>query len=576
MTIINKFLVLYKQECNQRQPYFKKSTQVLPYLENMEYFKKGKHVSFISDSSPISKKRPETWNFESGEISINSKFVEMFTKKSSPHSSGKTQAYVPTVTRARSRTGPNPSLINSPHSQTLSREYCIGPAHYIPTQHSKDDMDITNKTSKRVYLTDGPARPAPPPPGSRESKRKPVRRAPPPPPTQKLSHQALLSPPVDEDLYDALSLPLHLQIKKTELSGSFNSLGNRTSPPPVPISPRPFLSSSITLPRNTKLASSTPPNSISLTDGEDSIYEETSQYDPSLSVPPPLPPRVKSLIPPSPPHSSPPPPKPPAPLPTNLSSPDLPSFPTHPPNIIQESSPQEKYVLQEDEEMLPHLSHKQLSEHISQSGIEQLSGHISQSGIELSDKNIVTEMKFDEEEDELYTEMASITTNRDEKFQQEMEDTYTEMRPIELTSGTYVKMMHDKLQKSNFLMLPPLPLKSTSPQSTPMPKIPPKIAQKPAAKLNRVPRNKLSAPHLPPLPPPILREFESTGIQETETDDGDLYEPIAQNHVPRFDQVQLSDPHPPPPPPPLPPLMLSGIEDDVYEPVSCNDTSIYI
>ena len=368
--------------------------------------------------------------------------------------------------RTRSKTGPAP--ISLSQTWTLPRGSTGVPSNH----HQGIQDDMAAMKNGRFYLTTGPVRPAPLPPGSRTApsltlspgqtwtlprgasshhqntwednltttrnkphyrpvrtaplpplprqvqpmSRKPVRKAPPPPTFHHLSTEEI-------DLYDAPGLPQYLhyppppppiQLYPPPPPPPIPSYP--PSPPPIPSSPRPFLSRPVSqLPQSPQVN-----NVHDMSEEEEDIYEPAPVvgqlvYKPE-ACPPPLPPRQStiSLPPPSPPSTSTlPSPKPPAPPPTKppapKPAPSIPSdIPPLPPKSFPLSSTDNTYC------ELEYAIEKKTEYNLKHQSYSQF---MNSPVIELNEED-----EDEKEEDNVYTAMANLVQRNDQKEEEEKED----------------------------------------------------------------------------------------------------------------------------------------------------------
>lgn len=447
------------------------------------------------------------------------------------------------------------------HSQQSQREN-------TKTPQTKDDSVL------KPYVRTGPKRTAPqPPPPSNIHNRQivsthttgslPRRKAPLPPtiasasvpsrPSNILQNTSTGTDSMNEAndcLYELPSTKSYNTRRKPPLPSSVLA---QEHPPPVPNSPRPsFRSMSV--------------SQINLMEDTDSIYETTnSSQDSSIHgdsipnesavTPPPLPPRIPSATKlssssitsvgggsPTMTHSRPPPPipariplsfdpiVPPPPLPP-VSRPPLFKPPSPPP--INEKEPR----LQEDDAYMemtlastPLPSTTGTNEHDGEGGDDEyilmgtaiksrdkyLSEQEEQSRINSCNSSGVddTTVELGQTEEDSYMEMNALTKD----------DSYVRMIPSrEQQNSVDVKMInseHVPLQMTAGEPPPPLPPKPTVPTVNQT-----MIVRK---HLRSVPKQRLSAPHLPPPPPVPVKSALSTALQHKEEEQ--LYDELHTDH----------------------------------------------
>lgn len=385
--------------------------------------------------------------------------------------------------------------------------------HVQKSKSSQDDL-LVNNNNKRALYRDGPIRPAPLPPVT-SKKIKPVRKAPPPP------------------------------VTKTHHS---------PEPPPIPSSPRPSFSR--TLPPSTNNNNKPPPpiRGSSLKSSSSQMQENCNEelYEPLQScqevniiddtIPPPLPARKSNstLIPKPPSLITLPSLKPPAPPPTRPPSsrppPSLPPLPPLPPKFL----PNDEDTYEGDDYCDVDTAVKMKTEYQGTTTFTNATlthaNHVEiktvwSPPIDKQERQDVDDSV--ESGDEVYTEMSP---------QQLPEDEYTIMSPTPLQLGKPSKLNKSQQPPPHIAVslpeLPPKPLKKVSHKTTP-PTAPkqPKIPKK-GPKL--LPKNKRSAPHLPPPLPPmdINTSSSSSNIDEEQ----ELYEPIessSNNQKSSFVQEEL-------------------------------------
>ena len=432
--------------------------------------------------------------------------------------------------RGRSHTGPNPSLINQPHSFTLPRGLGAGSRSAdrtisLSAQHSsKDDMAIM----PRPYLFTGPKRQAPLPPSKQATtsqqlqKFLPKRRAPPPPPPPATGNTVSpmgtnlrkFSPPdaitncsddtVTEDIESLYELP-----EKSLMSANvtLKPKAFRDPPaPPIPSTPRPSLSHAASVLSIWK----------AVDEDTESIYEETNCHLSfgSSAPPPPLPPRSFNVQPPFPPLSRPPSFKPPAPDPTLISS----SSATAMQSREETNTEQEEYT-----EMC--LTSSAIENQLKNNQVEEEDYIIMEEAVKSRDLY----KKEMEEKDELSSTRSDFPSSSTVDHSQiddytESEGNYMEMN---VPSGSYVKMVHDSL--TNAPPIPPKPASFGNSNST----------FESEKRFRAVPKQKFSIPRIPPPPvpvsssppPPLPPHGVMTEEQPVATEEDTLYEPVSQGET---------------------------------------------
>ena len=504
----------------------------------MAYFiNKNNKSSFSNTSVPATE---ELFTERKTAIVVDKRLSLCVQYKGYSRSSNQRNERMSDVRRLRSQTGPaNPSLLTQPCSQTLPRD----PKKIKTPQkkHSKDDLDIP-----KPYLINGPVRRAPLPPGHRqkkeENKRMPRRAAPPPPslPSKTLQSNPTVKMPcstMDNQLDDIYEIP-EKATDNTRHSSSLDVKKKKCFPPPVPTSPRPLLSQKCVSHLNLDQCSITEKEE----EGTESIYEETNCQPPTLPpstgtadpTPPPLPPRTSSTVlqPPKPPLSQPPPSKPPAPDPT------IAQIPLRPPKGIQIA--QGSTSGQEEDDDL----YTEMSSIVKELGTQQHQENDDE--YICMGEAIMFRNQFTEKEKSIYTEMntnsilqnqtsepVAIDSQPSIQSYSDNENEQEEYTAMDIPSGSYVKMICDKLITSGSVSVhkaPPIP---------PKPILEPPSQHVVERKPRTIPRQKMSAPHMPPPSPPhdsninSLMEgstcsYEPVSCKPTEKEtDNQIYEPVS-------------------------------------------------
>ena len=424
---------------------------------------------------------------------------------------------------------------------------------------AQDDMSTS---SRRNYMTNGPARPAPSPP-VRVTSIRPARKAPPPPSASSRSLKLPIMmdyppepPPIPSSPRPSMPRPrfadLELRPKSSppdvqEKRGSYGKEKEKPVPPlpnrslsHYPAPSQPFSADSEELYELTpslKMKNDSPPplptRSMTVSSRPSSVSSRPSSAS-SLTLPLPKPPSMSTLPaqkPPAPPATNPPGPRPPPPPPPPPSVPQLPPKPDKYKNFLQDESGAEYCDVDNAIQLKAEYELSQKASQLSLASEVEKNAKSTPSW-----KAKVEEGVMEEYEEDVYEPMAS----------QIVEDDYIVMSPVstlikgkkkgkEGLSDDSLKAPTDSLVSEPAPVLPPKPqISSTHLSSLPNinnlsnakkkctnngevtnpPKMPPKKASAlclpplppstpPTAGLVKtIPKNKTSVPHLPPPSPP--------------------------------------------------------------------------